>query len=637
MNDAVNLNGQSSGAATSLNHGPLHLVTLGALGVVFGDIGTSPLYALKACLTAGGNPLPGPADVLGVLSLIFWALLLIITVKYVGCVLRADNRGEGGALALMALVIGEGKIQRPALIATLALLGCALFYGDGCITPAVSVLSAIEGLEVAEPTLDKAVVPLAVICLLGLFAFQRHGTGAIGNLFGPVMLLWFLVLALLGVRSIVQAPLVLWAVNPFYAVKFLYVHSGVALAVLGGVFLAVTGGEALYADLGHFGREPIRLAWFFVAWPALILNYFGQGALILTHPAAIENPFYLLAPSWALLPLVFLATAATIIASQAVISGVFSITQQAEHLGFLPRIRVLQTSDTSIGQIYVPSVNWILCAATVGLVLAFRSSDALTHAYGIAVAGTMVIQTTLLTMLLIGRWPQPKERIFLLVAVPMGLVDLLFFTANAEKIPSGGWFPLVFGFMIFVVMRTWMRGRTVVSEQMRRQERSTQSFLAEIARDPPQRVPGIAVFMSGNNQGIPRTLARNARYNGVLHAHTILMSVTTARIPRVSRGGKIKITRIAEGIDRVETQVGFMERPDVPRLLRDAEKAGLGYRTDNAAYFLGRDEIVIASPRGMARWRKYLFMFLARNSEFAGAHFGIPPERIIELGGQVQI
>ena len=298
---------------------------------------------------------------------------------------------------------------------------------------------------------------------------------------------------------------------------------------------------------------------------------------------------------------------------------------------------MLQTSDTSIGQIYVPSVNWILCAATVGLVLAFRSSDALTNAYGIAVAGTMVIQTTLLTMLLIGRWPQAKERVFLLVAVPMGLVDLLFFAANAEKIPSGGWFPVMFGFMIFVVMRTWMRGRTVVSEQMRRQERSTQSFLAEIARDPPQRVPGIAVFMSGNNQGIPRTLARNARYNGVLHAHTILMSVTTARIPRVSRGGKIKITRIAEGIDRVETQVGFMERPDVPRLLRDAEKAGLGYRTDNAAYFLGRDEIVIASPRGMARWRKYLFMFLARNSEFAGAHFGIPPERIIELGGQVQI
>ena len=451
------------------------------------------------------------------------------------------------------------------------------------------------------------------------------------------MLIWFLVLGVLGVSNIVHQPLVLMAVNPWYAVQFVFSHSGVAFGVLGAVFLAVTGGEALYADLGHFGREPIRLAWFFVTWPALILNYFGQGALILTNPAAIENPFYLLAPSWALLPLVFLATAATIIASQAVISGVFSITQQAEHLGFLPRIRVLQTSDKSIGQIYVPSVNWILCAATVGLVIAFRTSDALTNAYGIAVAGTMVLQTTLLVMLLIGRWAQPRERVYLFIALPMGLVDLLFFAANAEKIPAGGWFPVLFGLCIFVVMRTWMRGRIVVSEQMRRQERSTASFLAELEREPPQRVPGIAVFLSGNNQGIPRTLARNTRYNGVLHAHTILMSVTTARIPRVPRGGRIKVSRIAEGIDRVETQVGFMERPDVPKLLRDAEKAGLGYRTDNAAYFLGRDEIVIASPRGMARWRKYLFMFLARNSEFAGAHFGIPPERIIELGGQVQI
>ena len=635
MNDATNGNGNGGGHAH--RQGPMYLVTLGALGVVFGDIGTSPLYALKACLSAGGNATPGPGDVLGVLSLIFWALGLIITVKYVGCVLRSYNRGEGGALALMALVIGEGKVQRPAVIATLALLGCALFYGDGCITPAVSVLSAIEGLKIAEPTLDRAIVPMAIACLVVLFAFQRHGTGAIGFFFGPIMLLWFAVLAVLGLSSIVHAPLVLMAVNPWYAVQFVIVHSNVALAVLGAVFLAVTGGEALYADLGHFGREPIRLAWFFVAWPALILNYFGQGALILTNPAAVENPFYLLAPSWALLPLVFLATAATIIASQAVISGVFSITQQAEHLGFLPRIRVLQTSDKSIGQIYVPAVNWILCVATVGLVLAFRTSDNLTNAYGIAVAGTMVIQTTLLVMLLLGRWSQPRERVFLFVALPMGLVDLMFFAANAEKIPAGGWFPVLFGLCIFTVMRTWMRGRIVVSEQMRRQERSTASFLAELEREPPQRVPGIAVFLSGNNQGIPRTLARNARYNGVMHAHTILMSVTTARIPRVPRGGRIKVSRIAEGIDRVETQVGFMERPDVPKLLRDAEKAGLGYRTDNAAYFLGRDEIVVASPRGMARWRKYLFMFLARNSEFAGAHFGIPPERIIELGGQVQI
>jgi KUP system potassium uptake protein len=624
------------GPSVRHSHGPLYTTALGALGVVFGDIGTSPLYTLKSCLEAGGGS-ADRASVLGLLSLIFWALFLVITVKYVLVVLRADNRGEGGALALMALVIAEGKVRRPAMVAFLALIGCALFYGDGSITPAISVLSAIEGLKIAEPTLDRAVIPLSVICLLALFAFQRRGTGAIGALFGPVMLVWFATLAALGLTAIVRSPVVLLAVNPWHAAYYLVQHRVIAVAVLGAVFLAVTGGEALYADLGHFGKRPIRVAWCFVAWPALVLNYLGQGALLLTNPRAAENPFFLLAPGWLLMPLVFLATAATIIASQAVISGVFSVSQQAQQLGFLPRIRVLQTSAHSIGQIYVPAVNAVLCVTTVGLVLAFRASDALGNAYGIAVSGTMVIQTTLLVLLLLGRRDDARERMFLAVALPMGLVDLMFFTANAAKIPAGGWFPVLFGLCVLLVMRTWLRGRQVVSEQMRRQERSISGFLAELERQPPRLMPGTAVFLSSNTEGIPRTLARNVRYNGVLHEHTVLCSVVTARIPRVPRGGRTKCSKLADHLYRIECQVGFMERADVPRLLRDAERAGLGFRTDQAAFFLGRDDIVIASPRGMARWRKHLFVLLARNSEFAGSHFGLPPERIIELGGQVQI
>jgi KUP system potassium uptake protein len=633
MSEGRNGNGGSDQA-----RGPFYQVALGALGVVFGDIGTSPLYTLRSCLEAiGSNGPPDPLNVLGVLSLIVWALFLVITVKYIGCVLRADNRGEGGALALMTLVISEGRVPRPALCATLALIGCALFYGDGSITPAISVLSAIEGLKIAQPELEHGVVPLAVLCLVALFALQRRGTGAIGKLFGPIMFGWFIVLAVLGAIQIAHAPFVLAAVNPWYAMHFVTQHEGVALAVLGAVFLAVTGGEALYADLGHFGRTPIRFAWLFVAWPALVVNYLGQGALVLGNPKAIENPFFMLAPAWFLIPLVLLATAATIIASQAVISGVFSLTQQGEQLGFLPRIRIMQTSAASIGQIYVPSVNWILCLTTVGLVLAFRSSDALGNAYGIAVSGTMVIQTTLLIMLLLGRWHQPKERLFLFVALPMGLVDLLFFTANAEKIPTGGWFPVLFGLGAFMLMRTWMRGRAAVTEQLRRNEHSLSTFLAELERHPPQRIPGTAVFLTSNKDSIPRTLTRNVKYNGVLHEHTILFSVLTERVPRVGRGSRLKIIKAAEGLHRVEAHIGFMERADVPRLLRDSERLGLGFRTDNATYFLGRDDIVVASPRGMARWRKFLFLFLARNSEFAGSHFGIPPERIVELGGQVQI
>ncbi len=618
--------------------GPMHVLALGALGVVFGDIGTSPLYAFKTCLTAVGRLASVELAVLGILSLIFWAITLVVTVKYVGLVLRADNRGEGGVLALTALVVTEGRARFPVLLAALGLAGCAFFYGDGTITPAVSVLSAIEGLEIANPDFAKAVVPLSVVVLLVLFAVQRRGTGSIGGLFGPVMLVWFFVIGALGAVQIATHPTVLLAVNPAYAVFFLVQHPAIGGTVLAAVFLAVTGGEALYADLGHFGRRPIRMVWYGLVWPSLTLNYFGQGALVLGDPAAAENPFYLMATGKLLIPLVVLATAATIIASQAVISGVFSMTQQALQLGFLPRMKVSQTSATAIGQIYVPAVNAIVCAATVGLVLYFRSSDALANAYGIAVVCTMLITSVLLDVLLAGRGATDVPSRWLLgLALPLGLIDALFLLSNIEKIPHGGFFPLLFGLAVFVTMRTWMRGRMVVSEQMRRQERPVRGFLEDLARQPAQQVPGTAVFLTSTSDAVPRTLARNVRYNGVLHEHTVLMSVVTERIPRVPRGGRLKVSRLAPQLWRVEAHVGFMERPNVPKLLREAERLGLGFRTDNATYFLGRDDVVVASPRGMARWRKRLFLVMARNAEFAGAHFSIPPERIIELGGQVQI
>ncbi len=630
--------GQERYEARSHRGEPFRVLALGALGVVFGDIGTSPLYTLKTCMEAVKGAGSGPETVMGILSLVFWAVTLVVTVKYVGLVLRADNRGEGGVLALTALVVTEGRSRFPVVLAALGLAGCAFFYGDGTITPAVSVLSAIEGLELASPEFAKFVVPLSVIVLLFLFGAQRRGTGSIGSLFGPVMLVWFITIGVLGAVAIVRHPGVLAAIDPSHGVRLVVRHPALGMLVLASVFLAVTGGEALYADLGHFGRQPIRFVWYVLVWPSLVLNYFGQGALLLSDPAAVANPFYLLAPPSLLIPLVVLATAATIIASQAVISGVFSMTQQALQLGFLPRMKVLQTSAASIGQIYVPTVNAILCVATLGLVISFRSSDNLANAYGIAVVCTMLITAVLLVALLRGRAANDRRsRWLLVIALPFVLIDGLFLIANVEKIPNGGWFPLLFGLVVFMTMRSWMRGRRVVSEQMRRQERSVKGYLEELERQHPQQVPGTAVFLTSNSDGVPRTLTRNTRCNGVMHEHTVLLSVLTERIPRVPRGGRIKVTRLAPQLWRVEARVGFMERPDVPRLMREAERLGLGFRTDNATYFLGRDDIIVSSPRGMAKWRKRLFLFMARNSEFAGAHFGIPPERIIELGGQVQI
>ena len=478
---------------------------LGALGVVFGDIGTSPLYTLRACLTAGGGTETDANAVLGVLSLIFWALALTVTVKYLLIVLRTDNRGEGGVLALTALMISEGPRRYAGIVAAAGMAGCALFYGDGIITPAVTVLGAIEGLEIVSPEFARVVLPLSVLALLVLFIVQRRGTGSLGSLFGPIMLLWFVVLAALGIWGISKQPYVLAAINPVFGVRYVVAHSGIALLVIGSVFLAVTGGEALYADLGHFGAKPIRLAWFIAVWPALVLNYFGQGAQLLTHPDAIANPFYRLAPLWFLVPLVILATAAAIIASQSIISGVFSMTQQALQLGFMPRMRVIQSSAESVGQIYVPTINWLLCCATVLLVLSFGSADNLANAYGIAVASTMVIQSSLQATLLGGR-ANRVDRICFYVMLPLAAVDFGFFLANIAKVPQGGWLPVVAAATIFLIMRTWTRGRAIVVEQMRRQSRSQDQFLAKIAHDPPVRVPGVAVFLSSDATGVPRTL-----------------------------------------------------------------------------------------------------------------------------------
>jgi KUP system potassium uptake protein len=608
---------------------------LAATGVVFGDIGTSPLYALRACFSDVAGVTVDAPSVLGILSLIFWSLLLVITVKYVGIILRADNNGEGGVLALTTRVLNEQPMLSSTTIGTLGLIGCALFYGDGVITPAVTVLGALEGVSIAAPAFERAVLPFSIIVLLWLFTLQRRGTGAIGRLFGPMMLVWFVVLAILGIRSIVAHPGVLSAVNPFYAFAFFAEHSAVAFAVFGAVFLTVTGGEALYSDLGHFGRRPIAIAWFVLVWPCLLLNYFGQGALLLTSPQAMANPFYRLAPEWALIPLVVLATAASIIASQAVISGVFSITQQCQRLGYIPRVRILHSSAATIGQVYVPSVNWLICIATIGLAMGFGSSARIAHAYGVGVSCTMLIDTVLIMILLWGAATRPARAQFVILCGVL-VVDAAFVISNLGKVPTGGWFPILFGLAVFGLMKTWERGRVIVTDRIRREERQAVGFLDKLEREPPLRVPGVAVFPTSNPIGIPRTLVRNLKLNGVLHEHTIIFSLVTERVPRVTESGRVKVETLAPGLYRVVARAGYMESPSVPNLLWTARQ-WLPAPIEDAVYFLGRDNIVIGSPRGMVRWRKKLFVFLARNSEYAASSFGIPPSRVMEVGGQVEI
>jgi len=620
-------------------------LTLTALGVVYGDIGTSPLYALRECFFGSHSVPPTHENVLGVLSLIIWALLLVVSLKYVALVLRADNQGEGGILALTALVPGKGgstektgsrlAVGRPLLIA-LGIFGTALLYGDGMITPAISVLSAVEGLEVATPVLTPYVVPVTVVILIGLFSIQRFGTHRVGRLFGPIVIVWFITIALLGVMWIAEAPVVLGAINPRHAVTFFEVNGLTGFAVLGAVFLAVTGGEALYADMGHFGRRPIRIAWYGLVLPSLVLNYLGQGALLLANPAA-EHPFFELAPAWALYPLVAIATAAAIIASQALISGSFSITRQAVQLGLAPRLDIEHTSAHAMGQVYVPRVNWALMVATVLIVIGFQSSSAMAAAYGIAVTLTMIITALLLFIVMTERWRWPVPIAGLVMGTFLA-IDLAFFGANALKIMQGGWLPLVVAIVIFTLMTTWRTGRKIVAERLASRAVMVQDFFTSVDFLKPARVPGTAVYMSAQTTGMPTALVHNVQYNKVLHERVVILSISTVQQPYSAPEERVAVDDLGRGIFNVRLQYGFMEDPDVPRALLAAARArGMKFDFQDVVYFLGRQTILVTDREGMALWREKLFVLMTRNAVRATAYFHLPPERVVELGVQVEM
>jgi KUP system potassium uptake protein len=617
----------------------LALLTLSALGVVYGDIGTSPLYAVRESFHHGYELAPTAVNVLGVLSLIFWSLILVVSIKYLVLVLSADNRGEGGILALTALVTPIGATRsgaRWALVA-LGLFGAALLYGDGMITPAISVLSAVEGLEVATPVFRPWVIPITVAILLGLFAVQRHGTTQVGRIFGPVMILWFTTLATLGIYQIAQEPRVFAALNPVHAVDFFLANGFRGFLVLGSVFLAVTGSESLYADMGHFGKTPIRYAWFSFVLPALVLNYFGQGALLLRRgDAVIEAPFYHMAPEWGLMPLVALSTVATVIASQALISGVFSLTRQAVQLGYSPRVFIDHTSESHIGQIYIPSVNWALMIAAIALVLGFRSSSNLAAAYGIAMTATMLITTLLFFVVAV-----EKFRWHVFAAATAGLVflamDIAFFAANFHKIPDGGWFPLVIAAAIFTMMTTWKTGRRILAKRLRATTLPWADFYREIIEDRPHRVSGTAIFMFGAPEGTPPALVRNFRHNKVLHERIILLAVLTEEVPNVPVEERMEIQALGAGFYRMSLRYGFMQDPDIPYALQLASQYGLDIDLEEATYFLGREHLLATDRPGMAIWRERLFAAMSRNARGATSFFRLPPDRVFEIGMQVEL
>lgn len=608
-----------------------------ALGVVFGDIGTSPLYAFRECLSAEHGIAVTEASVLGLLSLILWSLLLVISVKYVGIVLRADNRGEGGVLALSTLLSAatrDWRLWTP--VSAVGVFGAALFFGDGFITPAISVLSAMEGLTIAAPQLEHFVVPGALAILVTLFFAQRRGTGAMGRLFGPITLVWFITLALLGLRWIVTAPHVLLAINPLYAVQFFIDNGTAAFVVLASVFLAVTGGEALYADMGHFGRAPIRRGWFFIVLPALVMNYFGQGALLLQQPDAIVNPFYKLAPGWLLPLLIVLATMATVIASQAVISGVFSIARQALNLGYLPRLRILHSSEDEIGQVYVPSLNWALLVGTITLVLFFQSSSALAGAYGIAISSTMLIDGVLVIMLLHIR-KSPHYRSITAVLGFIVLIEFAFFLSNSLKFDDGGWLPVAAAILVYVLMTTWQEGRRTLNWLIAKEQMPVRDFLALIEKDPPVRVQGTAVYLASEAGGMPRALLNNLRFNHVLHERNIMLTFVRPEVPFVAAEERVDVQTLGPGLCRVIARYGFMETPNVVAAMRSAEEKGIAYEADQTMYVVGRENPVFATGSGMPLWRKRLFAFMGRNSQLAAIHFGVPAHRTLEVSSQVRL
>ncbi len=604
--------------------------------MVYGDIGTSPLYALRESFHH--RVAATPDNVLGVLSLIFWALVVVISVKYLIFVMRADNNGEGGILALTSLVAPSHskRLTRVWLLLLLGLFGTALLYGDGMITPAISVLSAVQGLEVATPSLTPYVIPITIAILVALFLFQRRGTGVVGSVFGPLTLLWFATLAVLGIYQIAGHPRVLAALDPLQAVGFFLRNGGQGFLVLGSVFLVVTGGEALYADMGHFGRRPIRLAWFTVVLPGLLLNYFGQGALVLRDPSAVANPFYQMAPSWALYPVVFIATLATVIASQALISGAFSLAMQSVQLGYLPRLDIRHTSSTTMGQVYVSSINWLLMVACVGLVLGFRTSSNLAAAYGVAVTMTMVITTLLLFVVATSHWGWARWKAALLTGLLL-LVDLSFFGANLFKIPYGGWFPLVVATGLFTVMTTWRRGRQIVGQRLRSKAQPLERLLAEIDARTYARVSGTAVYMTGDPATTPPAFSHNLRHNRVLHDRVIFLSVRTEDVPRVASEERPTITDLGRGFYQIVLSYGYMQTARVPRDLAVLEVGGRAVEGADTSYFLGRETLLPTTIPGMALWRERLFAVMSRNSRSATAFFHIPPDRVVELGIQVEL
>jgi KUP system potassium uptake protein len=618
----------------------LGALALGALGVVYGDIGTSPLYALRGCFAGPHAVAATSANVLGLLSLIFWSLILIVSLKYLTFVMRADNKGEGGILALLPLAFperhAEAGTRLGVFLTALGIFGAALLYGDGLITPAITVLSAVEGLESATPLFKPYIIPITIGILVALFSVQRAGTGKVGRAFGPVMLIWFTTLALLGIKEIVRAPGVLAAIDPLHGLRYLTMNGWKAFATLGSVFLVLTGAEALYADMGHFGRRPIRTAWFSLVLPALFLNYLGQGALVLRDPATAHNPFYLLAPPWALYPLVALATAAAVIASQALISGAFSLTMQAVQLGYAPRMAIDHTSSAEPGQIYVPQVNGVLMVACIGLVLGFRTSNNMAAAYGIAVVLTMVITTLLFYFAARRLWGWGRGVAGALCLTFLA-VELVFLTSNLSKVGQGGWFPLVVGLTVYTLLSTWKAGRRILRERLVSSLLPVDQFLQSVMRHMPPRVPGTAVFMAGNPDGAPAALVHNLKHNKILHERVVILTLLTEEIPYVEPERRVEVTALGEGFYRVVGRFGFMEDSNVPEVLDHCRQRGLEFREMETTFFLSRETIIPTAEHGLAGWRSRLFALMARNAQHATTFFRLPVNQVVELGMQVKL
>ncbi len=621
-------------------HGDVWKLALGALGVVYGDIGTSPLYAVKECFAPGHGVEPSAANVLGILSLITWSLIFVIVVKYISFILRADNHGEGGILALLALVTGREsgptRSHRMAIMVVLGLFGAALLYGDGVITPAISVLSAVEGLEVATTSVHPYIVPITVVILFGLFTAQKRGTAGIGAVFGPATLVWFVSIAAAGLPWVARRPEVLGAINPLHAFHFFAEHGSHGFLLLGSVVLCITGGEALYADMGHFGRTPIRRAWYLAVFPALLCNYFGQGAVLLERGEAVrENPFFGMVSGWLVYPMVAIATVATVVASQALISGAFSLTQQAVQLGYCPRVTIVHTSGEAEGQIYIPEINRVLMVACIALVLVFRESTKLAAAYGIAVTGTMSI-TSILFYQLTRQWKWPLWRSVTLVGLFL-VFDMAFLAANAVKIAEGGWFPLLVAAGVFAMMTTWKTGRRSLGTHILANTLPMELFMADVVATKPHRVPGTAVFMTSNPEGAPPVLLHHVKHNKVLHEKLVLLSVQTKHVPEVAPSKRIAVKDLGHGFWQVTATYGFMETPNVVDALTLANAHGLAIDPQAASFYLGRETLLTTGRAGMAQWRKVLFAFLSRNARPANMFFNIPPNRVVELGTQIEL